>query len=66
MNALTPPVSPVEPVANPDASSEARTFLDKLFDDGILMPSGVFALIAAQQAGCGVVAALVPSATGAS
>lgn len=41
MNALTPPVSPVEPVANPDASAEARTFLDKLFDDGILMPSGV-------------------------
>lgn len=32
----------------------------------ILMPSGVFALIAAQQAGCGMCAALVPSATGAS
>ena len=32
----------------------------------ILMPSGVFALVAAQQARCGMCAALIPSATGAS
>lgn len=32
----------------------------------ILMPSGVFALIAAQQAGCGMLGAAVPSMTGSS
>jgi seryl-tRNA synthetase len=38
MNALTPQTLPVEPV---EAAPAARTFLDKLFEDGVLMPSGV-------------------------
>ncbi len=45
------------------ADKAARAYL---IPGVILMPSGVFALIAAQQAGCGMLAALVPSMTGAS
>ena len=45
------------------ADKKAREYL---IPGVILMPSGVFALIAAQQAGCGMCAALVPSSTGAS
>jgi hypothetical protein len=45
------------------ADKAARAYL---IPGVILMPSGVFALIAAQQAGCGMCAALVPSMTGAS
>ena len=45
------------------ADAAARAYL---IPGVILMPSGVFALIAAQQAGCGVCSALVPSMTGAS
>jgi hypothetical protein len=45
------------------ADKAAREFL---IPGVILMPSGVFALIAAQQAGCGVCSTLVPSMTDAS
>jgi hypothetical protein len=45
------------------ADKAARAYL---IPGVILMPSGVFALIAAQQAGCGVVPGLVPSSPGAS
>jgi hypothetical protein len=45
------------------ADKAARAYL---IPGVILMPSGVFALIAAQQAGCGMLAALVPSMVGAS
>jgi len=45
------------------ADAAARAYL---IPGVILMPSGVFALIAAQQTGCGVCPALVPSMTGAS
>jgi hypothetical protein len=45
------------------ADKAARAYL---IPGVILMPSGVFALIAAQQAGCGMVPGLVPSMTGAS
>jgi hypothetical protein len=47
-----------------DAAEKAAR--DYLIPGVILMPSGVFALIAAQQAGCGVCGAAVPSMTGAS
>lgn len=45
------------------ADKKAREFL---IPGVILMPSGIFGLIAAQQAGCGVCSALVPSMTDAS
>jgi hypothetical protein len=50
-------------LAGDAADKAARAYL---IPGVILMPSGVFALIAAQQAGCGVVPGLVPSSTGAS
>jgi hypothetical protein len=45
------------------ADKKAREFI---IPGVILMPSGIFGLIAAQQAGCGACSTLVPSMTGAS
>lgn len=61
--AIKPNVARAKNLTVDAADAAARAYL---IPGVILMPSGVFALIAAQQAGCGVCPALVPSMTGAS
>ncbi len=56
-------VARVKSLSGDAADKAAREYL---IPGVILMPSGVFALIAAQQTGCGVCGAAVPSMTGAS
>lgn len=60
---IKPNVARAKNLTGDAADAAARAYL---IPGVILMPSGVFALIAAQQAGCGVCGALVPSMTGAS
>lgn len=60
---IRPNVARAKNLTGDAADMAARAYL---IPGVILMPSGVFALIAAQQAGCGVCGALVPSMTGAS
>jgi hypothetical protein len=60
---IRPQIARARQLTGDAADKKAREYL---IPGVILMPSGVFALIAAQQAGCGVCAALVPSSMGAS
>ena len=60
---IKPNVARAKNLTGDAADKAAREYL---IPGVILMPSGVFALIAAQQAGCGVCPGAVPSMTGAS
>jgi hypothetical protein len=61
--AIRPSIARVKSLTGDAADKKAREYL---IPGVILMPSGVFGLIAAQQAGCGMLGAAVPSMTGAS